>query len=274
MRKLIEKLAKAEKKIVNTQFLAPRVRGSKVRVKLQGLVNTYEPTPTDFEGWGVFKTQADFTAKLEHQAPKRQVAQYLELLNLVRVILVRPLRHQTWLAYPVNAQVFRQKFGPVKPITVHLVTLGRAFEQAIVRFDGAAYWFDRIDRRGNPRIPAFMAKALKDFVSPEELKFPSLTPELREAYKLVFKPAAQLRVRCSEDRLRRALEMGGGQLEGFVDRGDYWNTSWKTSDGAYHTSAIQKSDLTVLSAGICLDGEDQKFDLQSLVGVVENANYD
>ena len=36
-------------------------------------------------------------------------------------------------------------------------------------------------------------------------------------------------------------------------------------------SAISKRDLTVISAGICLSGEDDKFDLQSLVGVVEKA---
>lgn len=273
MRKLIEKLAKAEKQIVNSQFLAPRIRGGEVRVKLQGLINSYKATPADFEGWGVFRTRADFTAVLERQAARPQVDKYLDLLSLARVILVRPLRDQSWLAYPVNRDVFAQKFGPAKALTVHLVTLGRAFEQALVRFDGASFWFDRIDRRANPKVPAMMAQSLKNFVNPEELKFTGLSPELREAYRLVFAPADNLRVRCSEDRLRRALELGGGQLEGFVDHGDYWNTTWTTSDGDRHVSAIQKNDLTVLSAGICLDGEDEKFDLQSLVGVVEQAEY-
>jgi hypothetical protein len=116
-----------------------------------------------------------------------------------------------------------------------------------------------------------MAKALKAFLSPKALRFSGLTPELREAYSLILNQVGELRVRCDETRLRRALEMGGGSLESFVDRGDYWTTQWTTSDGETYTSAIQKDNLSVMSAGICLDGEDAKFDLQSLVGVVEQA---
>ena len=74
-----------------------------------------------------------------------------------------------------------------------------------------------------------MARALKAFVAPEALSFKGLTPELRVAYELVLHQTGDLRVRCDETRLRRALETGGGSLESFVDRGDYWTCLLYTS---------------------------------------------
>lgn len=78
-----------------------------------------------------------------------------------------------------------------------------------------------------------------------------------------------------ETRLQDALQVGGGNLQNFRDRGDFWQIEWTTSTGEHHTSAISKDDLTVISSGICLSGYDQDFDLQSLVGVIERRdNWD
>lgn len=75
--------------------------------------------------------------------------------------------------------------------------------------------------------------------------------------------------RREEAQLRDALQMGGGELQDFRDRGEFWQVEWTTGDGERHTSAIAKGDLTVISSGICLSGYDRNFDLQSLVGVIE-----
>ena len=271
MRHLIERLAKAEDNFHKTRFLAPRLRGGQVRVRVQGLISTYRPIPEDFEGWGVFQAQPDFRAQLLNEAERSQVDDYLKLLPSIRLILVRKLKDRDWLAYPANRGDFRQKLGTVRPVVVHLVTLGKAFQQVIGRFDGRTVWFDKVDRAADPKVPSRMAQALKAFLSPKALRFSGLTPELREAYRMLLKQTGELRVRCDETRLRRALEMGGGRLESYVDQGEFWTAHWTDGLGEHYTSAIQKRDLTVMSAGICLDGEDAKFDLQSLVGVVEQA---
>ena len=41
-----------------------------------------------------------------------------------------------------------------------------------------------------------------------------------------------------------------------------------TVDGRQFTSSVNKDNLTIQMAGICLSGEDQKFDLASMVGVL------
>ena len=70
--------------------------------------------------------------------------------------------------------------------------------------------------------------------------------------------------------LSLALAFAGGQLHDLMDRGDLWLVDWTTPDGEKHRSAIDKQDLTVVSAGICLSDLDRHFDLQSLVGVITN----
>lgn len=277
MRHLIDKFADAEERLRETRFLAPRVAGGEVRTRVDGMVCTFKADPIGFEGWGIFKAQSDTVATLEEKASLPRVTSYLKLFKPFRVHLVQPLGGMTWLAYPVNAGDAKQRIGRVGPMKVHLVVQGRAFEQALCRWDGFSLWFEKRDNKGNPKAPGVLAKALRTLVPAEELDLPGCTPELRAAYRIVLEQseafAAKRRVRCSEERLRKALALGGGELRSFVDQGEYWTTHWTTGDGQHHTSAIHKSDLTVMSAGVCLSDEDEKFDLQSLVGVVEQGDW-
>jgi len=272
MLKLIHQIAASEDRVRRSQILAPRVAGGKIRARVSGLICELAPTPNDFEGWGVFTAQGLRQARLEGEATLAQVSGYLRLLKSVRLILVQPLHGRSWLAMPANRSEARQKLGLSGPVAVHLVAQGRGFEQVVARFDGGNLWFEKIDRTADPARPGYAAKALRAYTAPEKLDLPGITPEFRAAYGMVFSPPKETtapRIRCSESRLRQALEQGGGMLRSFVDQGAYWTTHWSTKDGETHTSAIMKSDLTVMSAGICLAGHDQQFDLQSLVGVVE-----
>jgi hypothetical protein len=53
----------------------------------------------------------------------------------------------------------------------------------------------------------------------------------------------------------------------YLERADSFRVTF-TVGGRSYTSSVNKDDLTVQVAGICLSGEDQKFDLSSLVGVL------
>lgn len=295
IRKLLAKMAAQEAAFLEEPFLAPCVRGGKVRVRMQGLARTFTPQPRDFEGWGVFRAENETTARLEEEADLPRIAGYLEKLATVRVLLVTALRGQTWLAYPVNESDAQQKLGSVRPFPVHLVTEGAACEPALARWDGGAFWFEETDRRADPQAAERLREALRAVTLPQALRFSGLTPEMRTAYALAAQqlPAFQQAFAArreppttptvsrqhrrpqqnpqppEDQRLRNALRAGGGDLREFQDRGDYWLVEWTTRDGQTHHSAIDKRDLTVISSGICLSDRDSDFDLQSLVGVME-----
>jgi hypothetical protein len=275
-RKLIEQFAEKEKLLTQTEFLAPRVGGGSIKTSVDKIVYTFKPKPEDFRGWGIFRAVDRGEAKLVEEATLPQICEYLKLLQPLRLRLLYLLREQTWLAYPVNESDMQQRFGRVNPAVVHLVTEGTAFEVIIARCD-RAWWFEDLDRRSDPEITNILNRQLQQEISPEELSFSGMTPEMATAYNLVWQQTAIARkkrqLKVAETRLETALKQADGKLESYRDRGEYWQIEWRTADGQLHSSAIDKRDLTVVSSGICLSGRDRDFDLQSLVGVMENRDF-
>ncbi len=271
IRKILSQLAALEAELLNTQFLAPCVRGGRVRIRVGSMVYTFQPQPQNFEGWAVFGPVNEKIAAVVDEPNLPQMAEYLQLLVPVRLQLICALQGQTWLAYPVNESDAKQRISLAKPAAVHLVTEGSQFEQIVARWDGHCLWFEEIDRRADPLLSEQLTRALKKLILPEEVRFKGMTPEMRTVYELVSRNMKDFDPKVRDERrLRRALKTGGGELRGFGDRQDYWLVEWTSGSGEHHTSAIAKNDLTVMSAGICLSGDDMKFDLQSLVGVVED----
>jgi hypothetical protein len=238
------------------------------------MVYTFTPKPSKFAGWGIFQAVDEKTAKLVEEADLPQIAEYLQNFPQIRLRLAYQMQKQTWLAYPVNEADMRQRLKVVKPIALHLVTEGIVFEQIIARWDGQSFWFEEVDRRTDPEIVETLQSTVKKFTPTQELQFKGITPEIRTVYELASQRIEGFsQPQQDERRLRKALQMGGGTLTQFHDRGDYWTVDWTTADGVRHSSAIAKSDLTVISSGICLSGRDRDFDLQSLVAVIEQREY-
>jgi hypothetical protein len=297
LNKLLDDLTAIENNLPQKRLLAPCVIGGRVRVKIAGLVYTFIPRPNNFAGWGIFRPIDEKCAELVESASLPQIIDYLQRLPTLRLFLVEKIKEQTWFGFPVNIADARQRFDITTASTqkflhaktfvsipIHLVNEGNIFETVIARSDGKTWWFDSVDRRSDIMLADKLRQALQSITLPVDLKIPNLTPELRTAYQLATQQATefesyyqkqrqvsevQRKTRYAEQRLRSALTLGSGKLQGFQDKGDYWLVSFSTSTGYEHTSAIAKKDLTVISAGICLDERDRDFDLQSLVGVIE-----
>jgi hypothetical protein len=270
IRKLLDQFIEREIEMRSHHFLAPCVKGGQVRARVAGIVHTFKPKPRNFEGWGIFKPIDDRAATALEEADLPQILEYLQHFQPFRLRLACPLKNKTWLAYPVNEADFRQRLGKIKPFPVHLVSEGKIFEQIVARFDGQSWWFEELDRRCDLEICDRLNAAIEELTPLEDLHFKGITPEMRTTYELASQKIEDFSPPHRDGkRLKQALKMGGGNLQQFYDRGDYWTVEWTTADGEHHSSAISKNHLTVISSGICLDDRDSDFDLQSLVGVIE-----
>ncbi len=296
IQKLLQQLEAQEKLLNDTEFIAPCVQNGSVKTSVSQIIYTFKTQPENFEGWGIFKPINNQIAEFIDEPNLPKISRYLELLKPLRLRLAYHLQGQSWLGYPINESDMQQRFKNVKPVIVHLVTEGAIFEPIIARFDGGNFWFEDLDRKAEIQSTIILNKQLKLETLPDNLKFSGLTPEMLTVYDLAWqqtetgKKQREIRQKVRgekkiskaekrrenkaifqrpEELLENALKQGGGRLENYRDRGDFWQVEWRTSDGDLHSSAINKNDLTVISSGICLSGRDQDFDLQSLVGVIE-----
>jgi hypothetical protein len=160
--------------------------------------------------------------------------------------------------------------SPVKvngPVPVHLVERAERFRHLTARFDGFNFWFDRLHPGRNPARAAYLRNSLDADLDVERLNRPGLLPQEKRLYAELLKMERIRREPPERRELREALQHAGAELASYYQMGKAYNVTFVV-DGVRHTSMIRGDDLTVLSAGFCLSDEDEKFDLQSLVGVI------
>ncbi len=200
IRNLLNQIAAQEAQLRDTEFLAPCVRGGKVRSRVANIIYTFTPQPNDFEGWGIFQPVDEKTAEVVDEPSLPQLADYLKLLKPMRLRLAYVLQGQTWLAYPVNESDMQQRLGAAKPVPVHLVTEGSAFEPIIARFDGSAWWFDEIDRRAEPQPAELLREQLMQGTMSENVRFAGMTPEMLTVYDLALQQTEAYQLRLEQQR--------------------------------------------------------------------------
>jgi hypothetical protein len=264
IRKLIDKLAVEEEDFLKSDFLAPVVRGGSVCVRIRGIVCKFLPEDREFEGWGIFKPISLNKVRLQESARRPLVRQYLDQLTSVILIVADPAGppSSAILAHPAGSAV--QFEGPVP---IRMMAGVERFRHIIARFDGFNFWYDRIHPGRNPAQAAYLRKSLDQDWGIKKLNRPGLLPQEKKLYADLLKLERSRREAPDRRRIRLALDHAGASLASYAKHKKAYTVSF-VLDGQRHTSRIRAKDLTVLSAGICLSGQDKKFDLQSLVGVL------
>lgn len=274
---LLEKFARAEQEFLKREFLAPVVRGRRVQVQIEGVRLQLSIEPVDFSGWGVFKPHSHQHAQLVRTANLSERQRYLAMFTAVSLILARRVAN-TWEAVAGqggNARITVEGAAPVA-----LVEDAELFDTIRARFDGTQFWFDCVDENADAGAAVYLRESLLAMVQPAELNRKGLSVQQQRVYLLNFserleqqarRAEAELR-KTGEYRLRAALEHGGASLREFTERDDHFRVTYSLH-GRTHTSLVNKRDLTVQTAGICLSGMDRDFDLASLVGVLREGGY-
>jgi hypothetical protein len=267
----LNRLAAAEQQVFASEFLAPMLRGGVVQIRVAGVICRLKVRPDDFEGWGVFRPVSPTLAELARQARLSERRAYLDLLPLLRMVVCLR-KDKEWLAIPAQRSDTRFRIEGLVPI--RLIKDAQLFEVIQTRFDGTQCWYDGPDTRHDPGAAAYLRASLGQMIEPEQLSRPGLTPEERTAYVLNYAPRLQAELEARrdrvEERLRKAVAHAGAELKEYQERDEVYRISYEV-DGLRHVSVISQRDLTVQVAGICLSGQDQHFDLQSLVGVLREA---
>lgn len=260
------RLAAAEERFLHGDFLAPMPRGGRVRVRIAGVVCALRVEPADFRGWGVWRPLSPTQGRLARAAGLAERQRYLELFPRLRLVLCHRRRGH-WLAAPAERGDRRFRLHGLVP--VFLAEEADRFEVIEARFDGTQCWFERPSPRHDPATADYLRQALREPVAPEGLRRRGLTAEERDAYALVLGHRAEAERDQTETRLRQALAHGGAELCGYAEHEDGYRVEYVV-DGRRHVSSVGR-DLAVQVAGVCLSGEDHRFDLHSLVGVLREA---
>lgn len=267
---LFAKLAAQEQEFFDTEFFSPVLRGVPVRVKIANVIVTLKVSPRNFEGWGVFSSKDQKTARFVREASRPQKQEYLNLFPRFCFVICRQGR----VAYGIPAN-HDNRVNIQGMVPIVLPNEVRLFDTVDARFDGQTFWYDRHSAHRSARIAAQLRDLLSEETDPDMAIIGGMTSEERLCYQIAHEREVMAKIEAlknnKEERLKRALQRGGAVLRSYVERGTTYTVEF-TVNGERHRSVVDSETLRVASAGICLNGGDRNFDLQSLVGVIREGH--
>lgn len=280
--RLIAEFEQEEREALKRDIIAPALPGSKIHTRIGGIVREFA-LDRPFTGWGCFRPFIARVARFEREALPWEREEYLAQFPALRALLLWPdekrKRAGVWWALPYNASDAMTRFAlPDEPFPVYLCDPADGadrFERVIVRVDGTARWYGGPDLRADPEHGERLREAQDDtsLAGLSSSEWRVLVLDQLHQIDLARVHAEQAGKRL-EDSLRYALGKANARLLSYREmpatsgQMGYLVVEWSDGETTHHYRSTVSRDLTVISSGICLSGEDRKFDLTSLVGVI------
>lgn len=262
---LISKIGEKETRTLKKVFISPVFSNTVVATHIDGMVYSFS-IPKVAGGWYQIQPADTKKARIIGPAEFEERDGYLKCLDKLRLVLVMK-KDGVFYGVPDKANKFGFQVNDLLPIFLNDDT-AMDFDRVITRFDGANLWFDGVDQGNDPTKADYLRACMLKVLDPSELKFSGLTLEERLAYTLRLTLDKKLIIDKKKDGLQKAVEFAGGSFVKFVERSDHYSITYRVGGDEY-TSYVSKDPVhSVISAGLCLQGNDRLFDLKSLVTVI------
>lgn len=266
MTSIFDKLEAEEKLIFTQRFLSPVVYGSKVKIRANGVNVFFSVRPKGFHGWGIFQPVSANEAALIEYPTLEQKQEYLSLFP--ECVLMVTDQEKSLASLLIDDGRFKIT-GSVPVLFPENLQL---FDAIKVRFDGVNMWYDSHFNHFSTLMIDRLRDSINVNIKPENLeKHSGLTKAILGCYNIVYQRQQELLKSSKEYQVKNAVERAGGKFAAYKEIGNRYSVEYFI-DGQRHTSLVNKDTLRVESAGICLNGTDSNFDLQSLISVVREGH--
>ena len=265
---LINSIGEKESSITKRLFVSPICSNNRVATSIAGIVYTFS-IPSTKEGWYQIKPVSTKKAKIVGPAQMAEIETYLKIFDKIRIVLCMK-KEGIYYGIPDKANKFG--FTVNEPVPVFLCDDAPLdFDRIIARFDGSNFWYDRIDSSNDPVKADYLRQSMLKLVPPDKISFSGLTPEERHSYSLRMALDKKLVADQKKDIIKKDVEFAGAQLVNFTEKKDHYTVTYTVGAQSF-TSHISKDPRhMIISAGLCLNGNDRNFDLKSLVTVIREA---
>jgi len=272
-RDLLAKTIAKERNFRAQEFLAPYTEQSKTAiVKMDGVNYKFRIVGFQDCGFGVFAPIDATCARFARDADFDKVDEYLRLLPQIHFILVCET-DLGWCGYPLNLESSTKRLGVDCEVIVRNVSDVERFDVISARSDGRNFWYECPFAGGDPVKANDLRECFALRTEPYKMdrafrQLKGLTPEEKRSFDMAMSSWRAFQRQSTEGRIKELLAHGGADLDHYVIRGNQIEITWQAKSGSYYKSRVSKDTMDVVSAGICLDGEDRKFHLKDLPGVI------
>lgn len=260
---LISSLGAAEESISKIEIISPIHDQTIIQTRVKGLVCKFK-IPKTKPGWYKFKPLNMGRAEVFSEAGLDEVEKYLKHLPRVRMVALFKSEN-IYFGIPCN-----NNFGlNVKNILPMYLTSDAVmdFDVVFCRYDGQSFWYEINDLKNDFSKSDYLRESFRKLTLVKRIQYPGLMFEEKAAYAFKFEMDKEILEKMKKKDLEEAVSHGGGKMVGYHEYKDHFKVTFKVDDVEYTSTISKDSSHEVLSSGICLSGEDKKFDLKSLVSV-------